>query len=116
MVYRVVIFAYGLINIAGGLIAFLMPKVQSVMSLVVGGTAGLLLLYFASAAKTKPAFGFRAAAALSVLLGAFWVYRINEVIGQGKSPVMAIMNLVLAIAVFVTLGLGHMAGKKKSEA
>lgn len=116
MVYRIVIAAYGAINILGGLMAYLMPKVQSLMSLIVGGITGLILLYFSWMAKTNPGVAFRGAAGLTLLLGGFWVYRINEVIGQGKSPMMAIGNLVLAVVVFAILGLGHMAGMKKRNA
>ena len=113
MGYRVLVVLYGLINIAGGLMAYLMPKVQSVASLVVGGTAGILLITCGIVAKNNPGAGLRMAGVISLLLGGFWVYRINEVIGQGKSPMMAVGNLVLALVVLGTLGFGHMAASKK---
>lgn len=113
MFFRIIVGLYGLINIAGGLMAYLLPSVKSVWSLVVGGTAGLLLLFFAFIAGKNPGFAFRSAAALAVALAAFWVFRITEVTAQGKSPMMAVGNLLLAVAVFATLGLGHMAANKK---
>lgn len=116
MLYRIVIAAYGFINIAGGLMAYLMPSSKSVKSLIVGGISGLLLLYFAALSKTKPSVGFRAAAAIALVLGGFWVYRINDVIAEGKSPTMSIGNLVLAVVVFATLGIGHMMGMKNRNA
>ncbi|MBS1723874.1 MAG: hypothetical protein JSS66_13080 [Armatimonadetes bacterium] len=116
MLYRWLIGIYGVINILGGVMAFVMPNVKSIWSLVVGGTAGALLLVFAAIAGSKPGFAFRAAAALALALAAFWVYRITEVTAQGKSPMMAVGNLALAVVVFATLGLGHMLAKKKTEA
>lgn len=116
MLYRIVIAAYGLINIAGGLMAYLMPSSRSVKSLIVGGIAGLLLLACAAMAKTKPSVAFRGAAAIALVLAGFWIYRINDVVAQGKSPMMSIGNLVLAVAVFATLGIGHMLGMKNRKA
>ena len=113
MLYRVIIGVYGAVNILGGLMAYLSPNIRSVWSLVVGGTAGLLLLFFAKAGETKPAMAFRGAAAVALILACFWVYRITEVTAAGKSPMMAIGNLVLAVAVFATLGAGHMLASKK---
>ncbi len=116
MLYRTILAIYGLINIAGGLFAFLSPKVQSVWSLIVGGTSGVLFIIFAILAGSKPGIAFRSAAALCMALACFWVFRIIEVNGQGKSPMMANGNLILALAVFGTLGIGHMVGMKRTRA
>lgn len=113
MKYRLVIGIYGAINILGGLMAFLSPTIKSTWSLVVGGTAGLLLLFFAKMAETKPGMAFRSAAAVALVLACFWVYRITEVSAQHKPLAMPVGNLVLAVAVFATLGAGHMLAKKK---
>ena len=51
-----------LVNILGGLMAFLAPAIRSEKSLIVGGASGLILLYFAWVAETKPGFAFRGAA------------------------------------------------------
>lgn len=115
MLYRVVVAVYGLVNILGGLFAFLSPSSKSVWSLVVGGTAGLLFLWFAAIAGKKPGFAFRAAAALAVTLAAFWVFRISEVVQLGKSPFMAVGNLILAIIVFGVLTGGHFLAMRKSN-
>jgi Transmembrane proteins 14C len=113
VLYRVVIALYGLINIAGGVFAFLLPSARSVWSLVVGGAAGLLLLYFAAVADKKPGMAFRSAAGVAFLLACFWVFRITQVVSAGKSVRMPAGNLVLAILVVVILGGGHMLAIKK---
>ncbi|MFQ3586546.1 MAG: TMEM14 family protein [Fimbriimonadaceae bacterium] len=112
---RVVVVVYGVINILGGLMGFLASG--SVASLVVGVLSGLLLIGAGAIAGPKPALGYRAAGILTLLLVAFWIYRIGVVVGQDKSPMMAVMNLVLAAAVFLALGLGHLMAvrKRKSE-
>lgn len=115
MGYRVLLAVYGLINIAGGLMAFLMPTVRSVWSLVVGGTCGLLFLWFSWVGKDKPGFAFRSAAALCVALACFWVYRLIESNNLGKPVMMPTMNLALAVVVFGILGIGHMSASKKSS-
>lgn len=116
MAYRVIIAFYGLINIAGGLMAFLSPSIRSEKSLIVGGISGLMLLSFAYIAKSNPGLAFRGAAALAFALGAFWVFRINELVAQGKPTTMAIGNLALAVVVFVVLGAGHMLASRARKA
>lgn len=115
MLYRIVVGVYGLINIAGGLMAYLMPSVKSIWSLAVGGTCGLLFIWFSFVSKKNPGFAFRASAALCAALMCFWIFRITEVNSQGKSLMMPIMNLVLAFGVLATLGLGHMIAMKKAK-
>ncbi len=113
MLYRVVIGLYGLVNIAGGLMAFLMPNVRSIWSLIVGGISGILFLVFAAIGGNKPGLAFRGAAGLAFLLALFWVYRITEIVREGKSQMMAVGNLALAMAVVLFLGLGHLVSMRK---
>lgn len=116
MLYRIVIGVYGLINIAGGLFAYLSPKIQSVWSLIIGGIAGALFLIFSTLPNKNNAFAMRASAALCGALTVFWIFRINELSQQGKPATMAIMNLGLALGVFLVLGAGHMlAGRKRNS-
>jgi len=111
MGYRILIAAYGLINIAGGIIGFV--AAQSTGSLTVGIATGFMLLYCAFIAGTKPGLAYRLAAAVAAGLVAFWCYRIYEVTQQGKSPMMAVMNLALGAVVFLVLGAGHMLAMRK---
>lgn len=115
MPYRIIIALYGLINIAGGLMAFLSPNIRSVGSLIAGCGSGVLLLVFSFMAKTKPGIAFRGAAGLSLILALFWMFRITQVTSQGKSITMPMGNLVLAVVVFATLGAGHMLAMKKDK-
>ncbi len=99
--------AYGAINVIGGLIGFL--KANSIWSLVVGGIAGLLLIGCAVATSTRPGLAYRSAGVLALGLLIFWAYRFSEVIGQGKSPMMAAMNLALSAGVIALLGYAHLS-------
>lgn len=108
---RVLVIVYGVINILGGLMGFLAS--QSVASLVVGILSGLLLIGAGAIAGSKPGLGYRAAGILTLILVAFWIYRIGVVVGQDKSPTMAVMNLALAAAVFLALGLSHLMATRK---
>lgn len=111
---RVLVILYGVINILGGLMGFLASGSEA--SLVVGVLAGLLLIGAGAIAGPRPALGYRAAGTLTLLLVAFWIYRIGVVVGQDKSPMMAVMNLALAAVVFLSLGLGHMMAVRKRKA
>lgn len=115
MAYRAIVGIYGLLNVLGGLAAYLMPTVRSVMSLVVGGVTGLALLGCAAIAAKNPGLAYRTAGGISALLAAFWVYRIATLAQEGKSVGMAAGNLVLSVAVLAALGIGHMAAQKKAS-
>lgn len=112
---RALLYVYGMINITGGVIGYF--KGNSMMSLIVGGSFGLVILYLATIAKTKPGVGFRAAAVLTVGLGVFWGMRMMNLQNEGKSTMMAMMNLGLAIGVFALLTLAHLmaSGKRRAE-
>ncbi len=112
---NIVLYIYGFINIAGGVIGYV--KAGSIYSLLVGGLFGLLVVILTSQTKAKPAMAYRALGILSLCLLGFWIFRLTEVLGQGKSPAMPIMNLVLSFGVFVLLGVSHMmaVNKRKSE-
>lgn len=112
---NIVLYIYGFINIAGGVIGFVVGK--SPWSLAIGATFGVLVLLLTSMTKSKPAMAYRTLGVLSIALLGFWIFRINEVMGQGKSPGMAIMNAALSLVVFALLGISHMmaVGKRKAE-
>ncbi len=107
----ILVAVYGVINIVGGVFAF--QKFGSQASLLMGGVMGVLLLVAAVLTGKNPGLGFRMAGGICVILLGFWVYRLFEVIGQGKSPMAPAGNLVLALAVFAILGGSHMAAMKK---
>lgn len=108
---RAVLFVYGAINVAGGVIGLVASG--SIWSLVAGVVSGLLLIGCALLAKTKPAMAYRTAGLVTFALAAFWLYRITEVLGQGKSPMMAVGNLGLAVVVFTILGGAHFAAVRR---
>ncbi|MBX3096749.1 MAG: hypothetical protein KF812_07800 [Fimbriimonadaceae bacterium] len=107
---RTVVLIYGIINILGGIIGFVMGK--SVMSLVAGGASGLILVWCYMIAPTRPATAYRLAGIISLILMGFWIYRINEVMSQEKSIMMPVGNLVLSIAVLGFLAYAHFAAQK----
>lgn len=113
--HRAIVAIYGIINIAGGLGAYLAPSIRSLTSLVVGGLAGLSLVACAVIAKSNPGLAYRTAGVVTLGLTGFWVYRIATLAQQGKSVGMAGGNLVLAVAVLAVLGLGHMAARRRSS-
>lgn len=115
-VHRAIIAIYGVLNIAGGLGAYLAPSIRSTMSLIVGGLTGLALIACAAIAKSKPGMAFRTAGVVCLGLAGFWVYRIATLAQSGKSIGMAAGNLVLALAVLGVLGIGHMASRRKPKA
>lgn len=107
---RNVVIGYGLINIAGGVMGLVMGK--SVMSLVVGGIAGLVLIGLALATRTQPAFAWRTLGLVTLGLLGFWIYRFNEVSQAGKSTTMPMMNIALAALVMALLAYGHFSKTK----
>lgn len=111
---RSVLLIYGVLNILGGIIGFVVGK--SIWSAVVGVPAGILILWLTMQTTTKPAMAYRSLGVVSVLLAGFWVFRLIEVSSQGKSPMMAILNLALSLGVFASLGYAHMASTRKPSA
>lgn len=97
---------YGVLNVIGGFMGYRMAG--SAMSLIVGGLSGLAIMALTAQTSSKPAFAYRALALVVVALAGFWAYRLVTVMGQGKSPVQAIIYLVLALAVFAYMGSAHM--------
>lgn len=111
---NIVLLIYGFINIAGGVIGFVVGK--SPWSLAIGSTFGLLVIVLTMMTKTKPAMAYRALGVLTLCLLGFWIFRINEVMGQGKSPAIGIMNAALSVVIFALLGLSRMMAVKKRQA
>lgn len=105
-----VVLIYGIINILGGIMGFVMGK--SVMSLVAGGASGLVLIWCYMIAPTRPSTAFRLAGIITLILMGFWIYRINEVMAQEKSVTMPAGNLFLAILVLGMLGYAHFSARK----
>lgn len=82
-------------------------KAQSPMSLYVGVTAGVLAVIAGVMAGKNPGFGFRLAGMVSLAMTLFWSWRLIKVLGEGKSPMVAIPALVLSAAVFLILTISH---------
>ncbi len=109
-----VVIAYGVINILGGAMGFVMGK--SPMSLVVGGLSGLTLIGLALQTAKNPAMAWRTIGILTLGLLGFWVYRLMGVLEAGKSPMMPGMNIALSALVFGLLAYGHFSGAKAHQA
>jgi uncharacterized membrane protein (UPF0136 family) len=62
-----VMLSYGVFSIAMGLVGYLGPS-KSVVSLIAGGIAGLLVIGFAALSKTNPRVGFIGAAVVGLLM------------------------------------------------
>jgi uncharacterized membrane protein (UPF0136 family) len=105
---------YGLVNIAGGAMAFMMPSVRSVPSLVAGGGAGLLLLACAWVAGKNPGLGLRTAGIVTFCLAGFWIYRIVGAVQESKPVAMAAGNLVMAVSMLAVLLIGHFSARRRA--
>lgn len=105
----VLVLVYGIINVLGGVMGFVMS--QSTMSLIAGGVSGALLIATAVSAKKHPSMAYRIAGVLTLALLAFWVYRITQV----ENPMMPMGNAGLAVVVFVSLAISHIVAVSKRK-
>ncbi len=109
---NVVLFLYGLLNVGMGAMGYF--EKGSVISLISGGTAGLLVLGSILYARKNPRAARIAALVVTVLLmGRFApkTFSENKLYPDG-------IEFVSSLATFVCLGMGHMLGmrdKKKRE-
>ena len=103
---------YGAINIVGGVIGF--TKGGSTMSLLVGGTFGVAVILLTLMTRTKPS-AFRVLGLLVLGLAGFWVFRMNEVAAQGKSTMIALMNLALSVGMFITMTAAQFTASAKTR-
>jgi uncharacterized membrane protein (UPF0136 family) len=110
---QIVLAAYGVINIAGGVFGFLM--VGSFVSLAAGAGAGVILLALTAWTFRNPAMGYRLAAVVSLALAAFWGSRLAAVLAEGDSPMVPGMNLALSVFVFFALVAGHLCAVRKGR-
>lgn len=100
---------YGAINIVGGIIGFV--AAHSNMSLMVGGSLGLLIIVLAQMTLKIPSL-FRVLGLLVFGLGCFWIYRAIGLMAEGKSIMMSLGNILLAVGTFVWMGLAHMSATR----
>lgn len=103
------LYFYGVANIAGGIIGMVSG---SALSLIVGGTFGLLVLILTAQTRTKPAMAYRALGVAVLGLICFWIYRINAVSADGKSIMIPLMNLLFSVGVFGAMAYSHFAAIK----
>jgi len=116
---RYLLVFYGLVNMGGGIFAYLSPKSHSLKSLLVGCVAGLLLVLCGVFAKSKPALSFRSSGIIVFGLGVFWIYRTVSLMQASKSIAMSAGNLLLAAVVMALLLYGHFSAidrRKKMRA
>ena len=110
---NVVLFLYGLLNVVMGGLGYY--EKGSVISLISGGTAGLLVLGSILYARKNPRAARIAALVITVLLmGRFGpkTFSENKLYPDG-------IEFVASFVTFVCLGMGHMLGmrdRKKREA
>lgn len=107
---RIVVGIYGLVNIAGGIAGFLSAK--STMSLLTGGTSGLILVLCMIMVPKSPGMAWRTAGLVTFLLLCFWTYRA----ATNGFPMMATGNLVLAATVLALMVYSHFSATKKAAA
>ncbi|MCX7798751.1 MAG: hypothetical protein N2109_00225 [Fimbriimonadales bacterium] len=111
---RGVLYAYGAINILGGVMGFAQGK--SAASLVIGGIVGLLLILLAYATIKRPGPAFRTLGLIVLGLVALWGYRFFQFDpASGKLPIIPVSNLALASLVFGILMGSHFTAVSKSR-
>jgi uncharacterized membrane protein (UPF0136 family) len=111
---RGILYAYGTINILGGVMVFAQAK--SMASLLIGGIVGVLLILLPSATVKKPGPAFRSLGVVVLALIALWAYRFLQFDPtSGKLPMIPVSNLALACLVFGILLGSHMTAVAKTR-
>lgn len=109
-----IVFAYGVFLILMGALGYLLSK--HIISLIAGGTAGLLVLVFlAITAKNRQAgrIGVAVVSLLMFLNFAGAIARNLTATTPSKTPVWQAYTIApISILVFLALGLGHMSAVK----
>ncbi|MCG9896296.1 MAG: hypothetical protein MH204_12555 [Fimbriimonadaceae bacterium] len=114
---RTVLVAYGILNIVMGVQAYFFPfhvsdpeKGPSIISLVAGGGAGMLILMAAWLSRVNRAAGYGMGFAASLLLAFTFLRGVINLERFSWYP--NVFGLVLALAVAGLLGLGHLQQMK----
>ena len=109
-----IVFAYGVFLILMGALGYLLSK--HIISLIAGGTAGLLVLVFLAVTAKNRQVGRIGVAVVSLLMflnfaGA--IARSLTATTPPKTPVWQAYTIApISILVFLALGLGHMSAVK----
>jgi uncharacterized membrane protein (UPF0136 family) len=108
---NIVLVVYALINIGGGVGAYLSPKIQSQASLIYGLAAGILLLISVWLSRTNRQAGYGLATVVTVALIVIFVKRYMDT--QKVMPGLALAGL--SVVVLVALIVGHFANSKAAS-
>ena len=108
---NIVLVIYALVNIGGGVGAYLAPKIQSTDSLIYGVSAGVLLIASVIWARTNAKAGYGLATVVTAALVVLFIRR--YLVTQKVMPALGLAGL--SLIVLICLVLGHFAAQKASS-
>lgn len=96
----IAVIVYGIAVAAGGVMGYVEAK--SIMSLLTGGLAGVLIIVAGAVSPIMPKFGFGAATFLAIALTGFFIYRFMS---TGKAmPAMGVIGLSVIMLILLVVG------------
>jgi uncharacterized membrane protein (UPF0136 family) len=114
------ILIYGIIYILMGIQGFAMKG--SVMSLMAGGTIGVIEIGFAAYSKNNPSVSYRAAAGLAFLAGLMWLAMPMMPHKNAATPPPSgysfypdVVGMILSFVLVAFLLAGHFVARSKSH-
>jgi uncharacterized membrane protein (UPF0136 family) len=109
---KVVLAVYGVINVVGGMMGY--ATAQSMQSLIAGVSFGVLFIALYVLAGQRPLVSYVLGIVLTMILGAFWIYRLGKLQEEGKSVTMAMGNAGLAVLVILLLIIALFASRPRA--
>jgi len=100
----IAVIVYGIAVAGGGAMGFI--KAHSVMSILTGGLAGVILIAMGIYSKSNPRIGFGASAVIAVALIAFFLYRYFGTAPEQRTMV-PFQVIGLSVVMLVLLVVGH---------
>jgi uncharacterized membrane protein (UPF0136 family) len=97
----IAVIVYGIAVAAGGVMGFVEAK--SIMSILTGGLAGLLLIGAGIMSASQPKVGYGFATFLAIALTGFFIYRFMST--HKAMPAMGVIGL--SVIMLVLLAIGH---------
>jgi uncharacterized membrane protein (UPF0136 family) len=94
------VIVYGIAVAAGGVMGFVEAK--SIMSLLTGGLAGLIIIGAGVLSSSNPKAGYGTAAVLAVALTAFFIYRFMST--HKAMPAMGVIGLSVLMLILLVAG------------
>lgn len=97
----IAVIVYGIAVAAGGVMGYVEAK--SIMSIITGGLAGLLIIVCGAISNHHPRVGYGGAAFFAVLLTGFFIYRFMST----HKPMPAFGVIGLSVLMLILLVVGH---------